>query len=76
MKHCLTASKVELRKMSEIPTSSNDPFENARKEGPVLKCPFQGEELPMILRLKDEIIRQEGGVVEDEDGDEADKGLH
>jgi hypothetical protein len=30
----------------------------------------------MILRLKDEIIRQEGGVVEDEDGDEADKGLH
>ncbi|MEM7143879.1 MAG: cytochrome P450 [Verrucomicrobiota bacterium] len=32
---------------------TNDPFEKARKEGPVLKCPFQGEDIPMILRSKD-----------------------
>jgi cytochrome P450 len=32
--------------MTKIP----DPFCEARKKSPVLKCPFQGEEIPMILR--------------------------
>ncbi len=32
---------------------TNDPFAEARKKGPVLKCPFQGEDLPMILRHAD-----------------------
>ncbi|MDB4387669.1 hypothetical protein N9Z15_05660, partial [Akkermansiaceae bacterium] len=27
----------------------SDPFREAREEGPVLKCPFQGEDVPMIL---------------------------
>ena len=31
----------------------NDPFSEFRKEGEVLKCPFQGEEVPMILRHAD-----------------------
>lgn len=31
----------------------NDPFRQARQEDGVLKCPFQGEELPMILRHAD-----------------------
>jgi cytochrome P450 len=35
--------------MSEIP----DPFREARSEAPVLQCPFQGENLPMILRHED-----------------------
>ncbi len=34
-------------------SSSNDPFEEARRESGVLRCPFQGEELPMILRHAD-----------------------
>ncbi len=38
--------------MSE-PRSENDPFTEARKQGPVLKCPFQGESVPMILRHAD-----------------------
>ena len=33
--------------------ATNDPFEKPRKEDGVLKCPFQGEELPMILRNAD-----------------------
>ena len=54
---------------STLPKDLNvnvDPYEDVTDE----------ELTQMILRLKDEIIRQEGGVVEDEDGDEADKGLH
>ena len=43
-----------------------DPYEDVTDE----------ELTQMILRLKDEIIRQEGGVVEDGDEDEGDKGLH
>lgn len=35
------------------PPASHDPFRDARREGPVLKCPFQGEEVPMILRHAD-----------------------
>src|SRR5215813_4781718 len=35
--------------MSDI----NDPFREARNQHPVLKCPFQGETLPMILRHAD-----------------------
>ena len=27
----------------------SDPFREAREKGPVLKCPFQGEDVPMIL---------------------------
>ncbi|YCM46541.1 cytochrome P450 [Verrucomicrobiaceae bacterium 227] len=30
-----------------------DPFREARQEGAVLKCPFQGEDIPMILRHAD-----------------------
>ncbi|MEN8695283.1 MAG: cytochrome P450 [Akkermansiaceae bacterium] len=30
-----------------------DPFRKAREEGPVLKCPFQGEEIPMLLKHAD-----------------------
>lgn len=33
-----------------------DPFEKAREEGPILAAEFQGETVPMILRLKD--VRQ------------------
>jgi cytochrome P450 len=35
--------------MSQIP----DPFLDARKRDGILKCPFQGEELPMLLRHAD-----------------------
>lgn len=31
----------------------NDPFEKQREEEPVLSCPFQGEDIPMILRHAD-----------------------
>ena len=31
----------------------NDPFRKARQEDGVLKCPFQGEEIPMLLRHAD-----------------------
>ena len=34
-------------------SSSNDPFAEKRRETGVLRCPFQGENLPMILRHKD-----------------------
>ena len=37
--------------MSQPP--SNDPLRDARREAPVLKCPFQGEDVPMILRHAD-----------------------
>lgn len=30
-----------------------DPFREARQKSPVLKCPFQGEEIPMLLRHAD-----------------------
>jgi cytochrome P450 len=30
-----------------------DPFRDARKEGPILKCEFEGENVPMILRHED-----------------------
>ena len=33
--------------------SDSDPFKNARKEKSILTCPFQGEEIPMILRHAD-----------------------
>ncbi|MCB1230072.1 MAG: cytochrome P450 [Verrucomicrobiae bacterium] len=39
--------------MSDPKNPSRDPFRDARREGPILKCPFQGEELPMILRHAD-----------------------
>ena len=35
--------------MSQVP----DPFLDARKKGAILKCTFQGESLPMILRHRD-----------------------
>lgn len=35
--------------MSEV----SDPFREARQAGAVMKCPFQGENLPMILRHAD-----------------------
>jgi len=38
--------------MTEIP-KLRDPFQEARSNGGVLKCPFQGETLPMILRHSD-----------------------
>src|SRR5210317_2041618 len=34
-------------------SNSNDPFSEKRRESGVLRCPFQGENLPMILRHKD-----------------------
>ncbi len=34
-------------------SDSNDPFQTARQAGPVMTCPFQGENLPMILRHAD-----------------------
>lgn len=33
--------------------SSRDPFQEARQEAGVLRCPFQGESVPMILRHGD-----------------------
>lgn len=39
--------------MSEDSLPPNDPFQEARKNGPILQCPFQGENLPMILRHAD-----------------------
>lgn len=38
--------------MSDIP-DSGDPFREARRKEGVLKCPFQGENIPMILRHAD-----------------------
>jgi len=35
--------------MNQIP----DPFKKARQQGPVLRCPFQGENVPMLLRHAD-----------------------
>lgn len=35
------------------PSEVKDPFREARRKDGVLKCPFQGEELPMILRHSD-----------------------
>ena len=35
------------------PSEVKDPFREARRKDGVLKCPFQGEELPMILRHAD-----------------------
>jgi cytochrome P450 len=35
--------------MSDVP----DPFREARKKDPILRCEFQGEEIPMILRHAD-----------------------
>lgn len=35
--------------MSEV----SDPFQEARQKDGILKCPFQGENLPMILRHAD-----------------------
>ena len=32
---------------------SNDPFEEARRKKGVMRCPFQGEAIPMILRHSD-----------------------
>jgi len=32
---------------------SRDPLRDARRDAPVLKCPFQGEDVPMILRHAD-----------------------
>ena len=54
---------------STLPKDLNvnvDPYEDVTDE----------ELTQMILRLKDEIIRQEGGVVEDDEDEAADKGLH
>ncbi|MGH7942259.1 MAG: cytochrome P450 [Limisphaerales bacterium] len=30
-----------------------DPFRDARRKGPVMRCPFQGEAIPMLLRHAD-----------------------
>lgn len=38
--------------MSES-SNPNDPFRDARRQAGVLRCPFQGEEVPMILRHGD-----------------------
>ena len=35
------------------PSNPHDPFREARKKDGVLKCPFQGEDIPMILRHAD-----------------------
>ncbi|MCF6312888.1 MAG: cytochrome P450 [Verrucomicrobiales bacterium] len=39
--------------MSESQSACNDPFQEQREKGAVLSCPFQGEDLPMILRHAD-----------------------
>ncbi|MDA8908573.1 cytochrome P450 [bacterium] len=39
--------------MSDSSTPLPDPFKEARRESGVLQCPFQGEEIPMILRHAD-----------------------
>jgi len=40
--------------MSDCPFAAEaDPFKQARREGPVLPCEFQGETVPMILRHAD-----------------------
>ena len=35
--------------MAEAGVDFSDPFRETRKEGPILKCSFQGESVPMIL---------------------------
>lgn len=39
--------------MPETSKPCNDPFETKRQEAPILSCPFQGEDIPMILRHAD-----------------------
>ncbi|MFT4547510.1 MAG: cytochrome P450 [Pseudoalteromonas tetraodonis] len=39
--------------MSDQTKNPHDPFREARESDGVLKCPFQGEEVPMILRHAD-----------------------
>ena len=39
--------------MNDSKSIPDDPFREARRKHGVLKCPFQGEELPMILRHAD-----------------------
>src|SRR3974377_584747 len=34
-------------------SDTSDPFREARNQGAVLQCPFQGETVPMILRHAD-----------------------
>ena len=36
-----------------LETMSQDPFREARQESGILKCPFQGEDIPMLLRHAD-----------------------
>ncbi|MGK0189072.1 MAG: cytochrome P450 [Verrucomicrobiales bacterium] len=38
--------------MAEL-TNQHDPFREARADGGILRCPFQGESVPMILRHAD-----------------------
>lgn len=38
---------------SDTEATANDPFAKARRESGVLRCPFQGESIPMILRHAD-----------------------
>jgi cytochrome P450 len=39
--------------MSDLKTSSPDPFKEARSKGDTLKCPFHGEEVSMLLKHAD-----------------------
>ncbi|MFK5921115.1 MAG: cytochrome P450 [Verrucomicrobiota bacterium] len=39
--------------MSDSQTPCNDPFEKKRSDDAVLTCPFQGDDIPMILRHAD-----------------------
>jgi len=36
--------------MSDAEPAERDPFREARREGDVMRCPFQGEDVPMLLR--------------------------
>ncbi len=40
-----------------IMNTPNDPFAEARRKSGVLRCPFQGESIPMILRHADVLAR-------------------
>lgn len=46
-------AQYNLEKMSDPSSPSPDPFHEARRDSAILKCPFQGEDVPMILRHAD-----------------------
>ncbi|MGJ3243414.1 MAG: hypothetical protein ACFE0O_10745 [Opitutales bacterium] len=42
-----------------MPDPADDPFARHRQAGPVLKCPLQGESVPMTVLAREAKVEQE-----------------